>query len=71
VIVSDGFTNKMVKTALKFARDNELYKGSNEECVRVVSLNKNRGKGGAVIHGMKHVRGQYMVFTDADGASKF
>jgi dolichyl-phosphate beta-glucosyltransferase len=71
VIVSDGSTDKTVETALKFARDNELYKGPNEECVRVVSLNKNRGKGGAVVHGMKHVRGQYVVFADADGASKF
>lgn len=40
-------------------------------CIRVVSLTKNRGKGGAVTHGMRHVRGQYVVFADADGASKF
>lgn len=39
--------------------------------IRVVSLVKNRGKGGAVTHGMRHVRGQYVVFADADGASKF
>lgn len=39
--------------------------------IRVVSLTKNRGKGGAVTHGMRHVRGQYVVFADADGASKF
>ena len=39
--------------------------------IRVVSLTKNRGKGGAVTHGMRHVRGQYIVFADADGASKF
>ena len=39
--------------------------------IRVVSLAKNRGKGGAVTHGMRHVRGQYVVFADADGASKF
>jgi dolichyl-phosphate beta-glucosyltransferase len=40
-------------------------------CIRVVSLTKNRGKGGAVTHGMRHIRGQYVVFADADGASKF
>jgi dolichyl-phosphate beta-glucosyltransferase len=40
-------------------------------CIRVVSLTKNRGKGGAVTHGMRHVRGQYVIFADADGASKF
>lgn len=39
--------------------------------IRVVTLTKNRGKGGAVTHGMRHVRGQYVVFADADGASKF
>ena len=39
--------------------------------IRVVTLKKNRGKGGAVTHGMKYVRGQYVVFADADGASKF
>ncbi len=39
--------------------------------VRVVSLEHNRGKGGAVTHGMRHVRGQYVLFADADGASTF
>ena len=36
-----------------------------------MALEQNRGKGGAVTHGMRHVRGQYTVFADADGASKF
>ncbi|KAF2126050.1 glycosyltransferase family 2 protein [Dothidotthia symphoricarpi CBS 119687] len=39
--------------------------------IRVITLEKNRGKGGAVTHGMRHVRGQYVVFADADGASRF
>lgn len=39
--------------------------------IRLVSLAHNRGKGGAVTHGMRHTRGQYIVFADADGASKF
>lgn len=39
--------------------------------IRVVTLAENRGKGGAVTHGMRHVRGQYVVFADADGASNF
>lgn len=39
--------------------------------IRVVTLEQNRGKGGAVTHGMRHVRGQYTIFADADGASKF
>lgn len=39
--------------------------------IRVVNVTHNRGKGGAVTHGMRHVRGRYVVFADADGASKF
>lgn len=39
--------------------------------IRVVALEKNRGKGGAVTHGMRHVRGEYVIFADADGASRF
>lgn len=39
--------------------------------IRFVTLTHNRGKGGAVTHGLRHVRGQYAVFADADGASKF
>lgn len=39
--------------------------------IRVVILEENRGKGGAVTHGMRHARGQYIVFADADGASRF
>lgn len=41
------------------------------DSIRVVELEANRGKGGAVTHGMRHVRGQYVVFADADGASRF
>jgi len=39
--------------------------------IRVVALERNRGKGGAVTHGMRHVRGEYAIFADADGASRF
>ena len=39
--------------------------------VRMVALEQNRGKGGAVTHGLRHARGRYVVFADADGASKF
>jgi dolichyl-phosphate beta-glucosyltransferase len=39
--------------------------------IRVIELEKNRGKGGAVTHGMKYVRGKYAIFADADGATKF
>lgn len=39
--------------------------------IRVITLEQNRGKGGAVTHGMRHTRGAYIVFADADGASRF
>ena len=41
------------------------------ESIRVISLEENRGKGGAVVHGMRHARGRYVLFADADGASNF
>jgi dolichyl-phosphate beta-glucosyltransferase len=67
IIVSDGSTDDTISTALAFARTRLLPPGS----IRVVKLEENRGKGGAVIHGMRHVRGKYVIFADADGASKF
>ena len=68
LVVSDGSTDKTINTALQFARD---LGGKGASCIRVISLHENRGKGGAVTHGMRHVRGQYAIFADADGASKF
>lgn len=67
LVVSDGSTDKTIDTVLNFAR----RLGKSSSSVRVVSLHKNRGKGGAVTHGMRHIRGKYAVFADADGASKF
>ncbi len=39
--------------------------------IRVVQLARNRGKGGAVRHGMLHARGRRLLMADADGASRF
>ena len=86
IIVSDGSTDKTVQTALYFARSHQmnshavqggpwtgaLHHGSIPSgIIRVVQLEENRGKGGAVTHGMRHARGTYVGFADADGASKF
>jgi len=87
IIVSDGSTDATVERALEFARSHQLsqhpapVKGPWTEAthgthiphgsIRVVALEENRGKGGAVTHGMRHVRGKYIVFADADGASRF
>ena len=66
LLVNDGSKDKTVDVALSFSRRNGLH-----DILRVVTLKSNRGKGGAVTHGFRHVRGAYVVFADADGASKF
>jgi dolichyl-phosphate beta-glucosyltransferase len=66
IIVNDGSSDKTVDVALRFASENGLH-----DMLRVVTLEKNRGKGGSVTHGLRHVRGAYALFADADGASKF
>lgn len=87
LIVSDGSSDHTEEYALNFARDHQLSQYPTpvpgpwkakpgpthipHGSIRVIRLEKNRGKGGAVTHGMRHVRGQYVVFADADGASEF
>lgn len=66
LIVNDGSKDKTVDVALGFSRKHNLH-----DVLRVCTLKENRGKGGAVTHGFRHVRGAYIVFADADGASKF
>lgn len=66
IVVNDGSKDKTVQVALDFAKEHNLH-----HVLRVVSLAKNRGKGGGVTHGLRHVRGEYVLFADADGASRF
>jgi dolichyl-phosphate beta-glucosyltransferase len=66
LIVNDGSKDKTVDVALAFSRKHGLH-----DIMRICTLKENRGKGGAVTHGFRHVRGAYVVFADADGASKF
>lgn len=66
IIVNDGSRDKTVDVVLDFAQKKGL-----DDVLRVVSLAKNRGKGGGVTHGFRHVRGEYALFADADGASRF
>lgn len=76
ILVSDGSEDNTVAVALDFARKHQLNSSTRPSniipgMIRVVQLEQNRGKGGAVIHGMRHARGTYIVFADADGASRF
>ncbi|KAI1007095.1 hypothetical protein K3495_g1130 [Podosphaera aphanis] len=66
LLVNDGSSDATVEVALAFARTHNLH-----DTLRICSLTENRGKGGAVTHGLRHVRGSYAAFADADGASRF
>lgn len=66
LLVNDGSKDRTVDVALEFSQKNELH-----DVLRICTLQENRGKGGAVTHGLRHVRGAYAVFADADGASRF
>lgn len=65
IVVNDGSTDETTKTALGLAKQ---YR---KRDIRVVTLRKNVGKGGAVRHGMLHGRGRRLLMVDADGASRF
>jgi dolichyl-phosphate beta-glucosyltransferase len=66
ILVNDGSKDKTTDVALQFSQKHQLH-----DILRVVTLKENRGKGGAVTHGFRHARGEYAIFADADGASKF
>lgn len=65
LIVDDGSTDGTSELAMDIAAKNS------EINIRVVTLVKNQGKGGAVRHGMLHGRGRRLLMVDADGASRF
>ncbi|XP_035828169.1 dolichyl-phosphate beta-glucosyltransferase isoform X2 [Aplysia californica] len=65
IIVDDGSKDQTTEIGLK---QSEQY---GAEKVRVLTLQRNRGKGGAVRLGVLSSRGRQILFVDADGASKF
>jgi dolichyl-phosphate beta-glucosyltransferase len=65
IIVNDGSRDGTSQCADRYC------KMFDHDKVRVITLEKNRGKGGAVRAGVLASRGNYIIFADADGASKF
>ncbi|KAL1116085.1 hypothetical protein AAG570_005580, partial [Ranatra chinensis] len=65
IVVSDGSRDDTVKVGLEYT------KKFGPDVVRVLELEKNRGKGGAVRLGMMSSRGALLLFADADGATQF
>lgn len=65
IIVDDGSTDGTSQCALRYQRRYGIDK------VRLLKLPENQGKGGAVKAGVLESRGEYVIFADADGASKF
>ncbi|KAG0219831.1 dolichyl-phosphate beta-glucosyltransferase [Mortierella sp. NVP41] len=65
LIVDDGSQDSTVRVALEMAQQ------ENNKDIRVLSFEKNRGKGGAVMQGMQYTRGKYILMVDADGATRF
>jgi dolichyl-phosphate beta-glucosyltransferase len=58
VVVNDGSKDDTAQVARELSKTFPI--------LRLVDLQPNRGKGGAVKAGMLDARGQYVVFTDAD-----
>ncbi|KAI4901258.1 hypothetical protein NFI96_015259 [Prochilodus magdalenae] len=65
IIVDDGSKDKTTEVALGYTRKYGADK------VRVLTLKRNRGKGGAVRMGTMSSRGRLILMADADGATKF
>ncbi|KAI8978897.1 nucleotide-diphospho-sugar transferase [Pilobolus umbonatus] len=65
IIIDDGSQDNTVKVALNYSRSMPAVD------IRILALDKNRGKGGAVTQGILCCRGEYCLMVDADGATQF
>ncbi|CAH8503186.1 unnamed protein product [Schistosoma rodhaini] len=65
IIVNDGSKDHTLEIAHKYC------KREGSDTLRVISLDRNRGKGAAVRMGMLSARGRILLFVDADGATQF
>ncbi|KAJ2781463.1 dolichyl-phosphate beta-glucosyltransferase [Coemansia interrupta] len=65
IIMDDGSRDKTSDVAMEFARMHGIRE------LKAVKHVINRGKGGAVTQGMLCAQGRYLMFCDADGATRF
>ena len=65
IVVDDGSDDKTSDVVLQYVSTYGIEK------IRLLKLNANRGKGGAVRLGMMSARGRLLLFADADGATQF
>ncbi|KAJ1761773.1 dolichyl-phosphate beta-glucosyltransferase [Coemansia sp. RSA 2523] len=65
IIMDDGSRDKTVDVAMDFARTHKMRE------LKAVRHVINRGKGGAVTQGIMCSLGRYIMFCDADGATRF
>ncbi|KAG1055455.1 hypothetical protein G6F46_002016 [Rhizopus delemar] len=65
IIVDDGSRDNTIDVAVKFAKEHP------NSDIRLLAMEKNRGKGGAVTQGILGCRGKFCLMVDADGATKF
>lgn len=65
MVVDDGSRDRTADVAYEYTRR------FGAEKVRVLRLQKNCGKGGAVKKGVLRARGEYVLMADADGATRF
>ncbi|KHJ85835.1 RNA polymerase Rpb3/Rpb11 dimerization domain protein [Oesophagostomum dentatum] len=64
LVVDDGSTDRTADVGVEYGLK---YDG----IVKVLKLERNLGKGGAVRSGVMHSSGKLILFADADGATKF
>ncbi|ORY92697.1 nucleotide-diphospho-sugar transferase [Leucosporidium creatinivorum] len=71
LIVDDGSKDGTAEVVLELAKELKSEFGAKRGNIKVVTLVRNRGKGGATRHGVLHSAGHRILFCDADGASHF